>query len=59
MREREGETSMREKEKARERGERYRETVYVGDWKKKKERRREIHNGVGVSKCRSAYSASV
>ena len=27
---------MREKEKERERGDRYRETVYVGDWRKRK-----------------------
>ena len=50
---------MREKEKERERGERYRKTVYVGDWKKNKERRRERHNSVAVSKRRSSYSASV
>ena len=50
---------MREKKKERERGERYRETVYVGDWKKNKERRGERHNSVAVSKRRSSYSASV
>ena len=30
-----------------------------GDWKKNKERRRERHNSVAVSKRRSSYSASV